>query len=63
MNEPSSEPLEATVTPVTVDRSQTTCRNGDNHNDDNSLRQNGEKATIENGENESLFFHGLNNLI
>ena len=39
--------------PVTVDRSPATCRNGDNsdHSGDR-LRQNGEKATIQNGDNE-----------
>ena len=54
------------VTPGTVDRSPATCRNGDSLNDDNSdhgserLRQNGEEAISQNGDNEeSLYFHGL----
>ena len=57
------------VTPVAVDLSSAMCRNGDNLNDDNSdqsgdrLRQNGEKATSQNGDNESLNFHGLKKLI
>ena len=54
------------VTAVTVDRQG---RKGDNLNGDkcshsgDRLSQNGEKATSQNGDDESLYFHGLKKLV
>ncbi len=63
MNETASGRKVVVLTPVTVDWSPATSRNGNGHSGD-KLSQTGEKQQkSQNGDNESLHLHDLKNVV
>ena len=69
LNEPASDLSKRGGNCITVDRSPATCRNADTLNGDNCghgvdrLSQNDDKAKTQNGDNESVHIHYMENFV